>query len=238
MSDSDDRPGGFRRLMDDVGDSPGAVEQLCRDSVSHLAVSGAGVSLVTGTGDRGVICATDAVSARIEELQVSLAEGPCIDAWSDGQAVVEPDMSSATRRRWTAFGPAASEAGAAAVLSVPLHVGATRLGALDVYRDKPGGFSDRDLRNTARLGEAIVQTLLNGHADGRSSGVASVETGLAFGVEFHQAAGMISVQLDVPISEAMARLRAYSFAADRPLRDIAHDVIARRLRLAPDVHGG
>jgi hypothetical protein len=33
------------------------------------------------------------------------------------------------------------------------------------------------------------------------------------------------------VTEALIRLRAFAFSSDRLLADVAHDVIARRLRL-------
>ena len=41
----------------------------------------------------------------------------------------------------------------------------------------------------------------------------------------HQAAGMVSVQLDVPIDEAMTRLRARAYGAERSIIDVAADVV-------------
>jgi hypothetical protein len=55
--------------------------------------------------------------------------------------------------------------------------------------------------------------------------------GDAVAPEVHQAAGMVVVQLDVDIAEAEARLRAYAIAVHRPLRDVARDIVAHRLRL-------
>ena len=46
----------------------------------------------------------------------------------------------------------------------------------------------------------------------------------------HNAAGAVSVQLGISVTEALIRLRAYAFANDRMLRDVAEDVVARRLR--------
>jgi hypothetical protein len=47
----------------------------------------------------------------------------------------------------------------------------------------------------------------------------------------HNAAGIVSVQLGVSVTEALIRLRAYAFSHDRLLAEVAEDVIARRLRL-------
>ena len=45
---------------------------------------------------------------------------------------------------------------------------------------------------------------------------------------------MISAQLGVAIGEAFVRLRAYAYAQDRRLSDVAHAIVARRLRLQRD----
>jgi hypothetical protein len=52
--------------------------------------------------------------------------------------------------------------------------------------------------------------------------------------EIDQATGMLTVQLGVPVAEAFARLRAYAYAHDRRLADVARDIVARRLRLHRD----
>jgi hypothetical protein len=49
--------------------------------------------------------------------------------------------------------------------------------------------------------------------------------------EVDQATGMLTEQLGVGITEAFARLRAYSYANDLRLADVARDIVARRLRL-------
>jgi ANTAR domain-containing protein len=45
---------------------------------------------------------------------------------------------------------------------------------------------------------------------------------------------MVMVQLGVSIGEAMARMRAYAYAQDRRLSEVARDVVARRLRFNQD----
>ena len=44
---------------------------------------------------------------------------------------------------------------------------------------------------------------------------------------------MITVQLGVTAAVALVRLRAFAYAHDRRLRDVARDVVARRLRFDP-----
>ena len=52
--------------------------------------------------------------------------------------------------------------------------------------------------------------------------------------EIDQATGMLTEQLGVGAAEAFARLRAYAYAQDRRLADVAGDIVARRLRLHRD----
>ena len=52
--------------------------------------------------------------------------------------------------------------------------------------------------------------------------------------ELHQAQGMVMVQLGVSLAAALALLRAYAYANERDLVDVARDVVARTLRLDKD----
>ena len=54
----------------------------------------------------------------------------------------------------------------------------------------------------------------------------------------HQATGMIAVEASVPLTQALVLLRARAFAAERPILDLARDVIARTVRFTKDVDGG
>ena len=54
------------------------------------------------------------------------------------------------------------------------------------------------------------------------------------GLEVHQAAGMVSEQLDLRTSDALVLLRAAAYASERPIDDLAHDVVTRRLRFVDD----
>jgi AmiR/NasT family two-component response regulator len=55
--------------------------------------------------------------------------------------------------------------------------------------------------------------------------------GTGFHYVVQNAAGMVSVQLGVSVTEALIRLRAYAFSHDRPIDDVARDIVSRALRL-------
>ena len=104
-------------------------------------VTGAGVMLMSGEIPRGSLCTSDGVSQVIEELQYTLGEGPCVDAYLQDTVVAEPDLADPVTRRWPVFSPPAAQAGARAVFRFPLRVGTVHLGALNLYRDRPGPLS-------------------------------------------------------------------------------------------------
>jgi hypothetical protein len=202
------------------------MDALCAGCVTDLAsVRGASVMTVSGTGARAVPVVSDETSDRVEELQFTLGEGPCVDAVSLGYPVLIADLAQTEYRlRWPAFAPAATAAGAAAIFAFPLRVGAIRIGSLSLYRDRIGVLPDDEFTAALVFADAATLLLLSGGADGEPH----VDLGRRAAV--HQATGMVSAQLGVSIDEAFVRLRAHAYAQDRPLDAIARDVVERRLR--------
>jgi hypothetical protein len=212
---------------------PPRIAELC---VELLSVSGAGISMVTREGNRGVVCATDDTSARIEDLQFTLGEGPCVDAVTTGAPVLVADLNEpgdVAVDRWPAFMKGAVGAGVAAVFAFPLRIGAISVGALDLYRDMPGEMSSSELTGALLAADAGALALLrldSGREDAFDDDVDSRST---YQLQVHQATGMVQVQLGVKTEEAFLMLRARAFASGRPLADVATDVVARRLRFSP-----
>jgi len=181
---------------------------------------------------RGSVCSSNDVSALIEELQFTLGEGPCVDAYRQDRPVAEPDLADPEMRRWVAFTSAAVAAGARAVFGFPLQVGSVRLGALNFYRDRPGPLSDDQHADGLVLAGVVARAVLDMQAQAPPGELAAdLESGSDFRFVLHQAAGMVSAQLEVSIAEALVRLRAYAFAHGRLLNDVAAAVVARQLRL-------
>lgn len=187
--------------------------------------------LMSGDIRRGSLCFTDEVSHLIEDLQYALGEGPCVEAYEQDRVVLEPDLAHPVTPRWTAFSPPAVVAGARAVFAFPLRVGSVRLGALNLYRDAPGPLSDDQHADALVMADVAAQCVLDMQAEAPPGAVAErLEAGADFHYALHNAAGMVSVQLGVSITEALVRLRAAAFASGRPLEEVAQDVITRRMR--------
>ncbi len=225
----------LQRILTEL--SAGGVEtrssaRLCDVSNEIVGVTGAGVMLMSGEVPGGSLCATNEVSRQIEDLQYSLGEGPCVEAHEQERVVLEPDLADPHTPRWLAFSPAAVAAGARAVFAFPMRVGSVRLGALNLYRDRPGRLSDNQHADALVMADVAAQWVIDMQADAPPGTVArELELGADFHFALHNAAGMVAVQLEVSITEALIRLRAYSFSTGLPLGDVAEAVVARRLRI-------
>lgn len=193
---------------------------------------------MTEDGVRGATATSDPVSERIEELQFTFGEGPCIDAFASRRPVLIPDLGdlvASADGRWPFYGPAAHAGGIRAVFAFPLQIGAARLGVLDVFRDRVGPLTDAELADALTFADVTVTALLDRQEQRASSGVTDIDAdGAEYRAEVFQAQGMVMVQLGVTLGEAMARIRAYAYAEDRRLSAVTRDIVARRLRFDRD----
>jgi hypothetical protein len=202
------------------------LQQLCRTLTTDLAVLGAAVNLMSAAGSDGVVAASDDRSRDVDEIQFATGEGPCHDAYAARRPVLTPDLRSATHRRWPGYSSAAIESGVAGVFAFPLHVGAVVLGVLNVYTDQPGSLSHEQVAAALTTAELATEILLDGDlvsAGGRLD--RDLSTVLDHRVEIYQAQGMVVVDLDVDLAEALARMRAHAFGNEMPLIDLARDII-------------
>lgn len=216
--------------LSSAGAEPAAA-RLCEVCAEVTGMSGAGIMLMTGATQQGSVCSSNEVSARIEELQYTLGEGPCLDAHHQDRPVLEPDLADPATPRWLAFTPPAVEAGARAVFGFALQVGSVRLGALDLYRDRVGPLSEEQYADALVLAGVAARAVLGMQALAPAGSLAQeLEDGSDFRFVVHQASGMVAVQLRVSVGEALVRLRGYAFSNDHPLGEVAEAVVARRLR--------
>ena len=220
----------LRRILGDDSDEL-ETKRLCTACAEVTEMTGAGIMLMSGDVPRGSVCTTGDVSHLIEELQYTLGEGPCVDAYNDDVPVLEPDLGNPKSARWLAFTPPAVAAGIRGIFGFPMQIGAVRLGALNLYCDQPGALTDEQHSNALTMAGIAAQAVLILQA-GAPAGTLAAE--LASSADFqsvvHQASGMVAAQLDVSVAHALIRLRAYAFGNNRPLKDVALAVVRREIR--------
>jgi ANTAR domain len=212
---------------------------VCTAAVAAVGVSGAWLSVAGGADGTHLMRVSDVVSERLAGLELTLGEGPSLDAAASGGPVLASDLAAAeTAGRWPVFAPAALRAGAAAVFVFPLRVGAIRAGVMGLYRDRAGPLSAVQLGDALVFADTATLLLLDAQdqaTGGPGAGPGGQPAGLAWHrAEIDQATGMLTEQLGTGIADAFARLRAYAYVTDRPLTDVARDIVAHRLRLRRD----
>jgi hypothetical protein len=218
---------------------PVAVEHVAAAVISVAGVDCAAVTVVLTASPRETMYASDQVASELQELTLTLGEGPSVDAIAGGPALVADLNAAACLTRWPVFAPAAVHAGVRAVFALPLRVGAIRIGVMDLYRATPGELDREQLADALVLADAACALLLDaGRRDQPWPDGRLPEPAVPQHPEVHQATGMITVQVGVTAPVALVRLRAYAYAHDRRLRDVAKDVVARRLRFTADTDGG
>ena len=233
--------GRVAQILSEVADRPadegGLPQRLVMACADAVPVTGAGMVLMSPAGLEVVVAASGGPARLMEELQFTLGEGPGVESSRSGRPVLEPDLTSTGSRRWPAFAAGALEAGINAMFALPLRVGAIRLGVLDLYRDSPGALSTADLAEALSFADAATAILLHLQSQAHPDGDDVVGIGMHLvedRAEVHQATGFIAERADVSMTDALTLLRARAYASDRPVTELARDVLSGMVQFTQD----
>lgn len=210
---------------------------LCSVCVKVLSVAGVGITIMGGAMS-GPVCVSDERMATLEDLQFTLGEGPCQDAFRDRAPVMVPRLDDAAFARWPAFIAEARDSGVEAVFAYPMIVAQSNVGVLTLYQDSPGDLTRDQRDDSEALADILAHTILGMQAAAPPGMLpAELDEAVAHRAEVHQASGMAAIQLKIPVAEALTSLRAYAFAHGRSVADVAAAIVGRRLRLSDDPDG-
>jgi hypothetical protein len=203
---------------------------LCAVAAEFMVLDGAGIALTSDSEDLMSLCTSNRAAGELMDLEMTLGEGPAVDACR-GNAAEEGDLLSAVAPRWETYGPEAAALGARAVFGYPIQLGAVRFGALSLFRASTGpltaGQSSDGYLMASVIGRAILTTQAGGSHE---TLVGELDGASMLDFRVHQAAGMIAVQGSMPVKDALVMLRAHAFASKRPLTDLADRVVTGTTR--------
>ncbi len=223
--------------MTGAGTALDAADLLCRACVDLLAVDGASISMIHQGATQGTFGSSGDLSRRLDELQFTLGEGPCLDSVLVGAPVLAPDLADPAELRWPAFTSAVRESGITAVFALPVSITSHHVGALDLYRASAGPLTEESMAGALLAAELAVLPLLDLMTadvdwDSASQGedgweqLASLER-----VEVYQATGMVMGALGVGSAEALVLLRAHAFSLGLTASELAWQVVERRVEV-------
>ena len=215
---------------------PGPPEmRLCEAASKLLDAAGVAVSIGASAElcDSGLqtVCATDA--GRVGEArQFDLGEGPSYTAHRTGWPVQVPDLERDDT--WPAFVEAAGALGFRSVFAFPLRSGSISLGALTLYQHVAGELTSEQYADALVVTRFALHLLTSLQAGRPPDELDQVFTDtLSNSMVVHQASGVVSVQLGIPVGAALAVLRAHAFTEARSLAEVAAQVVDHRLKLDP-----
>ena len=217
-----------------------AANRLCEACVVLLNVDAAAISLIFDGATTGTLGSSSDSARRLDELQFTLGEGPCVDSIAQRAAVLVVDLADPGERRWPAFSPSMLAQQIRGVFALPVVVAGEYIGALDLFCHQPGPLDRENLAGAVVAAEVAGIPLLDllsadfQAAIGDPSSNAWADLNALSRAEVSQATGMLVAQLDIDPAEALVRLRAHAYATGRSATDVARDILDRRLKLESD----
>ena len=201
-------------------------------AVELLDVGEAGLLLADLGGTLQVMTSSSERTTLLELFQLQNLEGPCLECYHSGQAVVSEDLE-ADRERWPTFAPEARAAGFASVHALPLRLREEVIGALNLFRPGTGPLNAAD----AALGQAMADVasigILQQRAIHEGRAMADeLQEALNSRIVIEQAKGVLAEHSCIELGDAFQLLRGYARHNRVLLSQVARDLIDGRLGFA------
>ena len=208
---------------------------LTERCVELLEVDAAGLLLADSGGVLRLVAASTQQAKVVELFQIQHDEGPSVDCYRTGQVVSIGDIrSDSATARWPQFATAAAEVGFVGVHVIPMRLRDQIIGTLNLFRSAPDGLNPA----VAVAGRALVDVATIGILQERAIHQQEVVAGqlqvaLNSRVIIEQAKGILAERLRTTPDEAFLILRRYARDNNRPLTELAGDVIHGTTSVAP-----
>jgi GAF domain-containing protein len=220
-----------RFFVDDgtLGDTLKEVAELaCKVTPADMA----GITmLVEGTPRTGVF--TDPEAPDIDRAQYHSGQGPCLDAFRNGE-VYRID-STAEDDRWPDFARDAAAHGIASTLSIPIVARGEGLGALNLYSRQPAAFDEEIASRVSTFAAhaAIVLANVQVYWDARQLSE-NLNQAMRSRATIDHAVGILMAHGGRSAEAAFQLLVRASQRENRKLREVASEIVERAaLRQVP-----
>jgi transcriptional regulator with GAF, ATPase, and Fis domain len=204
------------------------LHMLTERCVELLEVDAAGLLLPDARGTLQLVAASTEQARVVELFQIQNDEGPCLDAYRTGEPVSIPDITgSQATERWPMFTAAARDMGFAAVHAIPMRLRDQVIGTLNLFGSAAGDLDPAVARAARALVDVATIGILQERATREHELVAGqLQVALNSRVIIEQAKGILAERMRVTPDQAFIVLRAYSRNHNRPLTQLAADVIS------------
>lgn len=208
-----------------VEDTGHALRHLARIAVA-VVPDGPSCGITVMRNDRAVSEVYEgSVSARVEDSQYELGDGPGLEAQRTGKVVVSQDLAAETR--WGDWPSVAVESGARGAYAHPLTIGGEVVGALSLYAHEPDLFPEEVQRIADQFAEPAA-LLLGGllRRQSQSEVIDQLRSAMASRAVIDQAIGIVMAQRRCGPQAAFGVLRRTSNERNVKLRTVAENLVA------------
>ena len=201
------------------------LESLTRHTAEVTSAASAGLLLTDPQGQLQYMAASAESVKLLELFQLQYLEGPCLDCFRTGAAVVNSDLHRAGDR-WPQFAPRAVEAGFQSVHAFPLRHRHKVIGALNLFSTDTGQFEPTDVRIIQSLADIATIGLLQERTIRSAEILAEqLQSALNSRVSIEQAKGALARTHSIGVDAAFELMRDYARRHQHRLSDVAHAVV-------------
>ena len=193
-------------------------------SVNRLfGYDGAGIMLIDQEEQLLSIAASDEAGRSLEEAQAQAEEGPCYDTYVMGRPVHTEDVRSDAR--WPRLPPVLDER-VRAVAGVPILLGGSPVGTLNVYRSQPYEWDDSDMAALHAYADLVGELMAAAlSAEEHSVTAVQLQYALDYRVVIERAIGYLMAAHGVDAVAAFNLLRKQARDSRRRVADLAAEVL-------------
>jgi hypothetical protein len=208
----------------------GAVAGSCHRDVP--GVDGVVLAVLAAHAGRIIVSDSGRSGDLVEDLHLTLGEGPGLDAAATGSPVPVADLdTSHAHLGWPRFAAQSLTHGLRAVFAYPVRLHGRPVGVLSLYRASPGPLGADAHEQIVRHTEAATVLLLDGT---QVDDAGDVHIPLPIrAAEVQQAVGIVMELATVDAATALHRIRVHARRSDRPMREVVAEVRALRLPFDP-----
>jgi transcriptional regulator with GAF, ATPase, and Fis domain len=215
----------FRRMSALVyaGADAGSIHQSLVDSALHLVEGCDRASLLMRTRDRYLTAASsDDIARRIDQIEIEVGEGPCVDAITSEAYQHDPDLTDSTTP-WPRFTERiVAETPVRSAIGYRILLEGDKVGALNLFSDTPGGLT----ASSADVGAVIASFASVAIMAMRArEEAATLRKGLQSNREIGKAVGLLMAAHHITGQQAFELLRSTSQELNMKLALVASQVI-------------
>ena len=206
-----------------AGADAGSIHQALVDLAKRLVEGCDRASLLVRTRDRFVTAAsTDSIARRIDQIELEVGEGPCLDAIVDESYQHDADLTTAVTP-WPRFTERiVAETPVRSAIGYRLLLDGDKVGALNLFSDTPGGLSERSADTGAVIASFASVALMAIRAREEA---ASLRQGLQSNREICKAVGLLMAAHHISGEAAFELLRTTSQDLNMKLAHVASQVV-------------